>query len=112
MYTKKYRLPLEMINKIDQTKLEDFMKLLNDYSHYAALYIINKKAEKRIDRKWFYNINKIKWESALDKNKVTNFKIPLLMCDIITEAMEKVRRGLVTNHQVMLSIIYKFMEER
>jgi len=26
--------------------------------------------------------------------------------------MEKVRRGLVTNHQVMLSIIYKFMEER
>jgi len=112
MYTKKYRLPLEMINKIDQTKLEDFMKLLNDYSHYAALYIINKKAEKRIDRKWFYNINKIKWESALDKNKVTNFKIPLLMCDIITEAMEKVRRGLVTNHQVMLSIVYKFMEGR
>jgi len=112
MYTKKYRLPLEMINKIDQTKLEDFMKLLNDYSHYAALYIVNKKAEKRIDRKWFYNINKIKWESALDKNKVTNFKVPLFMCNLITEAMEKVRRGLVTNHQVMLSIIYKFIEER
>jgi len=110
LYTNKIPEALSVIGTIENNKVAEFISLVCSYSHYASIYIANRGLNKSVGR-GFRDVSREIWESHLDKQFISKkYLIPLRVSKASINATEKLRRGLIAINQVLLTLIYDFVE--
>lgn len=108
MYQGKVRKPIQIVSELEPTRYEEFLIKTHNYSTYAASYIIANLVSKPVG-KGHYSVNRLSFNKVLNKLDI-GYKQPLLMCDVLAEAIERTRTGLLSHNQAILSMIWRYLE--
>lgn len=122
MLLDRYTLPLNIINELDPSRINEFVNTLARHVHFASLFFVHKKENtlKELDKKRFYGINFIRYEAALNttweklhKKYDSDMILYKVVClsNSILEAVNKIRMGLITPEQSILCSISSYMKE-
>lgn len=103
--------PLTVLKMVEGIRSEEFITTVLKYSHYAALFLLSKEADKKMDKTGFYGMDTIRWDSALleSRKKVTSDKA-LAMCKASTLAIEKIRLNLMPPYYALLYMFQTYLE--
>lgn len=105
IYKAKVRVPLEIVAKIDVTRVDEFLTMLWRYSFFATQWYLQKQANehKKLNA---WGISKRRWEQILGGLEPSmSWKIPLLVCGSVTDAISRSRTGVLGAEQALVWLI-------
>jgi DNA polymerase III subunit gamma/tau len=106
--------PLTISGVIEDPKVGGFINMIHRYCHYAALYMLYRKKNRKPSREEKYKfggVSFIRWENNLDQMMGKGLTVPrvLKMCAAATEATKLTRGGNIAANQIIIYLMERFL---